>query len=380
MFGPGSIFFGSNTSKPAPATTIIGADNGLTAVANIAQLGQVTGAIGDPAKLLHNSEIPFDGFTLAFTQIGGAGVVAPGSFLIIRTGASFNHESPIVQFQDSTTAEVASLRMPDSTGIFFGFESGASFTGLPGTRSVAIGTNTLQGCPISFENVAIGFFALADNSGNGIQNSAVGSGSMQSNISGGQNAAFGWNSLNNNQSGSGNMAVGPFSLNGVITAGNNVGIGSNCGTVSDESNNVFIGGGAAAQQAFGSGNTILGANADFDSIIGNNNIIIGFGAQEGGIGGVIANTTLIGVGQTSILSNIVALGIATQNILLGFTAPAVDTGARLQVNGQIQTTGPVTTAGKFRVGLEVAAAVVVDTTKYIEFENNGVVYKLITAV
>jgi hypothetical protein len=379
MFGPGSIFFGGNTPRSASPTAVNGADNGLTEVANIAQLGQVTGAIGDPAKLLHDSSIPFNGFSLLFTQIGGQAGAVPGSFPKFQMGAAWNKLSPLVRWQDSTAAELLSINLSSSDSVFMGSGLYLGNTGVPGQRTVAIGANVLSTITISFENTAIGFNCMQNAALPGIQNTGVGSGALQ-NVTGSGNGGFGWNALNNLLSGSGNVANGTFGLNGILTGNNNTGIGGGTGQVSDSNNNVFVGANVCSQQAFGDGNTVIGAFGAQDSIIGADNILIGLDVQLGGIGGVIANTTLIGVGQTSILSNIVALGIATQNILLGFTAPAVDTGARLQVNGQIQTTGPVTTAGKFRVGLEVAAAVVVDTTKYIEFENNGVVYKLITAV
>src|ERR1700684_1909293 len=111
MFGPGGIFFGANTPNPSPPGVLIGANNGLTDVANIVHLGQVSGAIGDPAKLLHDSNIPFNGFSLLFTQIGGQAAAVPTSFPKFQMGALWNKESPLARWQDSTGAELLSINL-----------------------------------------------------------------------------------------------------------------------------------------------------------------------------------------------------------------------------------------------------------------------------
>lgn len=53
-------------SKPATAPTILDANNGLSLSGTDVQLGQDVGAVGDPASLLNDREIPMDGFDLHF--------------------------------------------------------------------------------------------------------------------------------------------------------------------------------------------------------------------------------------------------------------------------------------------------------------------------
>jgi hypothetical protein len=57
MFGAGSKFFGGNTPNNGTGT-VTGANNGVRDASNIVQLGQPIGTVGDPAKLLHDTEIP----------------------------------------------------------------------------------------------------------------------------------------------------------------------------------------------------------------------------------------------------------------------------------------------------------------------------------
>lgn len=63
----------------------------------------------------------------------------------------------------------------------------------------------------------------------------------------------------------------------------------------------------------------------------------------------------------------------TQNVLINST---VGTGARLHVNGDIDTSDPGAGAGKWQLGTVVVAASAFDATRYVEVAINGVVVKL----
>jgi hypothetical protein len=97
QFGPGSVLFGALTPQSGgaitslttfgnsgPSTllagvlnipvygpgTVTGANDGLTSDGTTVKLGQSTGALGDPAKLLENRDIPLNGFNLLFRDGG----------------------------------------------------------------------------------------------------------------------------------------------------------------------------------------------------------------------------------------------------------------------------------------------------------------------
>lgn len=67
----------------------------------------------------------------------------------------------------------------------------------------------------------------------------------------------------------------------------------------------------------------------------------------------------------------------SQNVLINAT---VGTGARLHVNGDIDTSNPGAGAGKWELGTVVAAATALDATQYVEVAINGVVVKLAMVV
>lgn len=69
--------------------------------------------------------------------------------------------------------------------------------------------------------------------------------------------------------------------------------------------------------------------------------------------------------------------IVSGNVGIGTSSPS----ERLEVNGNIKTAiGGMFAAGSWKLGTLRTAAVVADTTSYIEIEINGIVYKLIKAV
>ena len=113
-------------------------------------------------------------------------------------------------------------------------------------------------------------------------------------------------------------------------------------------------------------------------LLGNANIALGFNNQFTNTN----NTTAIGNGFATGISNIFLLGNAGQNILVG--APAVgaaDAGYKLQIAGDIATNDPDTgiiDVG-WLLGKVVAGAVALDATRYVSVKIGGVAVKLLVA-
>ena len=91
--------------------------------------------------------------------------------------------------------------------------------------------------PGSF-NTAIGANALFTNTGG--DNTAVGAGALQGNVSGSDNLAIGVSALVTNQGGNRNIALGSFTGNGLLTGSDNIYIGYNLGAAAAESNACYI--------------------------------------------------------------------------------------------------------------------------------------------
>jgi hypothetical protein len=94
--GVDSIYYTINSVQRAildstgPATT---ANNGLTYASGNIQVGQTISAVGNPGSLLHNTEIPLNGFNTVFTGTGtvGIGLNNPSAFAsldVLSTGIS----------------------------------------------------------------------------------------------------------------------------------------------------------------------------------------------------------------------------------------------------------------------------------------------------
>lgn len=62
--GQGALGLSPRT-KPITAATVTAANNGISLSGTTAQLGQAVGAVGNPAILLNNREIPMGGFSFA---------------------------------------------------------------------------------------------------------------------------------------------------------------------------------------------------------------------------------------------------------------------------------------------------------------------------
>lgn len=293
MFSPGSVFFGDCTFLSAPAT-VTSANDGVSLSGTTVQLGQLLGALGNPAKLLDSREIPMNGFPLLFDQVGQI----LGAHLVFKLDpAAGGLFEPFFEFQDSTGAVMATLRVdPTGKGIYFGLNNGTTAIG---RQNVSIGDNTMSRCTTTRDTVAIGA-----------------------------------------QAGSGAGVVVPSEKNVFIGADcSDIGIGFDTG-----SDGVFIGANTNDNGVRNVGNfsVWLGSFINNGATVlagdtGANTILIGANI---GTGGNAANLTIIGNSITSLLSNLVLLGRFDQNVVVGAAlAGETDNGAKLQVRGNISGQG-----------------------------------------
>src|SRR5713226_2586810 len=116
MFGAGGKFFGAKTPQTA-APTVTAANDGASLTGTTLKLGQAVDAVGNPAKLLENREIPFNGFQLLLDQIGSASGVLLALQYAVAPGIN-----PQIVFQSSTGAEIGRIRFDTQvdTSIYFG--------------------------------------------------------------------------------------------------------------------------------------------------------------------------------------------------------------------------------------------------------------------
>jgi trimeric autotransporter adhesin len=127
-----------------------------------------------------------------------------------------------------------------NTGVGAGtllFNVGNQTTG-EGTQNTAVGTAALLSNTTGSDNTAVGTQALLSNT-TGIEHTAYGSGALLSNTFGTQNTAFGAGALRNTTFGSTNVAVGRGALSLNTSGGSNIALGFNAGLFVSTANNVI---------------------------------------------------------------------------------------------------------------------------------------------
>jgi Chaperone of endosialidase len=192
-----------------------------------------------------------------------------------------------------------------------------------GVDNTANGSGALQSNTIAEANTAIGSKALFLNS-EGSSNTATGASALFANTLGAQNTASGGEALFSNTIGAQNTATGAAALssntegfgntaNGFLALfSNTMGVYNTAtGYHALQSNttgdiNVAIGQQALNQNTQGDGNVALGASALLNNMIGDNNVAIGFSALSNNTGSAnIALGSGAGAGLTTGNSNIV---------------------------------------------------------------------------
>jgi hypothetical protein len=223
---------------------------------------------GTGASTLTNGGVLLGSGTGAITAMGvlanGAMIVGDGSADPVAESGTTLRTS--IGLGTGNTATFAALVVPghlittvtgNTTNTRLGSTAGdAIATG--GVQNVAIGNTSLSTLTTGDDNVAIGHRALIIYTGS--DNTAVGSGSMDSCTSGSFNAAFGFNTLSTIGTGTGCAAMGSGALS-ACTGNNNVGLGNAAGNAITS----------------GADNTMLGQGTDVSTGTGARQISIGKG-------------------------------------------------------------------------------------------------------
>lgn len=382
--------------------------------------GQPVGAVGNPAVLTVNREIPLGGKNVFFSGTGnlviGAnsttdttsrlqvnGPVAiyaagAGTQQILKLNSAQTLATPFYEVFDSNGNLIYAVNTLTNGNLFLGANVGINNT--TGNENVAIGVT-------GFGNV--GCFTANTT---GSQCVAIGGRALPVNTTGNQNIAVGDATLFSNTTGSRNLAFGQATLAFTTTNNDNIAFGVNAGHKSTANyDRCFLVGTSAYSNAVGgsdaiiigntavgnvsathgTGNIVLGNSACANSTLGNYNIIMGYFAHSSSttlgdnnislgnnssFGASVANTTLIGYAMSTSASNICAIGRADQNVIIGQTTGITDGGAKLQIAGDVSTADPGAGIGKWKLGTVVTASSTLDTTRYVQISIGGVVVKL----
>jgi hypothetical protein len=207
----------------------------------------------------------------AWVAIAGTGVAETQSLNDVCTVGNTTASLGIVIAGDSAIAAV-----PEE-----GFALTVGASGLSITTNADCKINELnigRGGGNLIENTAIGYQALNNNSGDGLNNTAVGNKASYFNYEGDNTVAIGYQALYNNVEGNGNVAVGSNTLYACETGGNNTAIGTEALDALTEGNNNIGIGHNAGNVTIGVRNIFIGVNTALNHPDDNENVVIGFGA------------------------------------------------------------------------------------------------------
>ena len=166
-------------------------------------------------------------------------------------------------------------RLEPGTNLFFGYETGMSFSG--GTYNTGIGYRTLNKTNGRSGNTALGSLALENNTSD--RNTAVGFGTLQYNTTGQWNTALGSGALISNTSGSDNIAIGGVPLQNNLSGSANIAIGGGALLEHQSGNeNIAIGMYSLKRNFNGINNVALGTQSGHNNISGSGNVFIGYKA------------------------------------------------------------------------------------------------------
>ena len=189
-----------------------------------------------------------------------------------------------------------------------------------------LGSNTLQANTTGNGNSAFGDSSLASNT-TGLNNTAVGYQTLSSNNSGSWNTAIGLESLKNNTIGLLNTAIGTWSLHDNTQGNGNTAIGVNALPLNTTGeHNIAIGNTSASANRTGSFNILIGADANLSSSNLTNAIAIGKGAT-------VSNSNSIQLGNTDI-TDIKTSGMLTA---AGYKIPGGTSAQYLRADGSVAT-------------------------------------------
>lgn len=207
--------------------------------------------------------------------------------------------APVFSLENSSGVVFLETVNGGATNLFLGKDSGANNIS---TNNTAVGTSSLESNVSGTNNSALGYNVMKYNS-TGSYNVGIGARVLETNLVGSFNAALGYRALGSNISGIENTAIGNNSLLNNISGSGNVGIGSKVLAYnSSGTNNVAIGYETLYSNLVGGSNNIgIGYRSGYSlSGLSSDNIAIGAEALFSAAAGVYSN---IAIGRASLMQN-----------------------------------------------------------------------------
>lgn len=207
--------------------------------------------------------------------------------------------APVFSLENSSGVVFLETVNGGATNLFLGKDSGANNIS---TNNTAVGTSSLESNVSGTNNSALGYNVMKYNS-TGSYNVGIGARVLETNLVGSFNAALGYRALGSNISGIENTAIGNNSLLNNISGSGNVGIGSKVLAYnSSGTNNVAIGYETLYSNLVGGSNNIgIGYRSGYSlSGLSSDNIAIGAEALFSAAAGVYSN---IAIGRASLTLN-----------------------------------------------------------------------------
>jgi hypothetical protein len=237
-------------------------------------------------------------------------------------------EDAINKSTDVTLADVTNTKFPTElavkTFVTNGIANGtaANVSGIVGIANGGTGSVTqnfvdlttnqnISGVKIFSSDIVVNGITIGKGSGQNDQNTALGSGALNSsNANGTRNTAVGALALTNyvGTSFDNNTGVGYFNMIGLTTGGGNTSVGAETMfNVASGSNNTGIGNQSLISTS-GNNNVGVGTRSGDGLTTGSNNTFIGTQAKTTNVGASISNATAIGYGAEVTSSNTIQLG------------------------------------------------------------------------
>ncbi len=335
---PYAVFANSANNLSSPLSGDVSGSQGATVIATVGGVTAVNVASGANAanaaatNSIANTIVKRDaagGITASNLTVNGNLLLPPGT---TNAGVIFSGTNTlIVNFGDGN--------------FFAGAKAGnLAMTGAAGfSRNTALGDGTLATDLTGYMNTAVGFSALSNNF-NGVYNTAAGALALQFNTSGSQNTAFGTFALQSNTVAVNNTAVGYQALYSTVNTANNTAVGfQSLANNTGGYENTAIGSEAMQFTVNGALNTAVGFTALYLNTSGSGNVAVGGGAMTHNSSGA----SNVGVGQSALFNNSIGsynVGIG-ENALYGNTAGNYNTVAGANAMQTVSTANANTVLG-----------------------------------
>lgn len=291
---PYAIFAGAAGNLSGPFSGDVSGTQGATMIASVGGVTAVNVASGaNAANAATNNSTPdtivkrddAGGITASNLTLNGNLFLPSGT---TNSGVIFSGSNTlVVNFGDGN--------------FFAGARAGnLAMTGAAGfSRNTALGDGTLATDLTGYLNTAVGFDALSNNF-NGVYNTAVGALALQFNTSGSQNTAFGVQALESNTVSINNTAVGYQSLYSTVNSANNTAVGfQSLANNTGGYENTTVGSESLQFNGNGALNTAVGFTALYLNTSGSGNVAVGVGAMTHNLSGA----SNVGIGQSALFNN-----------------------------------------------------------------------------